>query len=78
MLTPLSIRKKIIKAVQRGESKASIARRFEMSVRGIHKLIKHYHKHGTLEPFKPEPKNPTKLLPKMMRKCANSLNNILE
>ena len=63
MLTPLSIRKKIIKAVQRGESKVSIARRFEMSVRGIHKLIKHYREHGTLEPFKPGPKKPTKLTP---------------
>ena len=58
MFTPLPIRKKIIKAVDRGESKVSIARRFEMSVRGIHRLIKHYQEHGTLEPLKPGPKKP--------------------
>jgi len=63
MLTPLSTRKKIIKAVQCGESKTSIARRFELSVRGIYKLLNHYHEHGTLEPFKSGPKKPTKLTP---------------
>jgi len=63
MQTPLSIRQKIINAVARGESKVSIARRFEMSVRGVHKLINHYHEHGTLEPRKPGPKKPTKLTP---------------
>lgn len=34
-----------------------------MSVRGIHKLIKHSQDNGMLEPFKPGPKKPTKLTP---------------
>jgi len=63
MPIPMQTRQKIIRAVDRGESKVSIARRFEFSVRGLHKLIRRYHERGTLEPLKPGPEKPTKLTP---------------
>jgi len=58
-----SLRKKMLAAVERGESIASVARRFEVSERGLHKLIRRCRERGTIEPLKPGPKKPTKLTP---------------
>lgn len=63
MPIPMEMRQKMVAAVERGESVASVARRFEVSRRGLHKLLGRYAERGTLEPDKPGPKGPTKLTP---------------
>ncbi len=64
MQIPVQTRRKMLAAVERGESVASVARRFEVTERGLHKLIKRCRERGTIEPLKPGPKGPTKLTPK--------------
>ena len=64
MLIPVQTRRKMLAAVERSESVASVARRFEVTERGLHKLIKRCRERGTIEPLKPGPKGPTKLTPK--------------
>lgn len=59
---PIMMRKKMLAAVERGESKASVARRFEVSERGLRNFIQRYRERGTLEPNKPGPKQPIKLI----------------
>lgn len=61
MLIPLEMRKRMLAAVERGESVASVARRFEVTQRGLHKLIRRCRERGTLEPARPGPKEPIKL-----------------
>lgn len=61
MPIPVEMRKKMLGAVERGESVASVARRFEVSERGLRKLIKRCAQRGTIEPAKPGPKGSTKL-----------------
>jgi len=63
MRIPVEMRRRMLAAVERGESIASVARRFEVSERGLHKLIRRCRERGTLEPAKPGPKGPTKLTP---------------
>lgn len=63
MRIPVEMRRRMLAAVGRGEPIASVARRFEVSERGLHKLIKRVRERGTLEPAKPGPKGPTKLTP---------------
>lgn len=63
MRIPIEMRRKMVAAVERGESVASVARRFEVSRRGLDKLLDRYAERGTLEPAKPGPKGPTKLTP---------------
>ena len=63
MPIPVQTRRKMLAAVERGESVASVARRFEVTERGLHKLIKRCRQRGTIEPDKPGPKKPTKLTP---------------
>jgi len=63
MRIPIETRKKMLAAVERGEAVASVARRFEVTERGLHKLIKRCRQRGTVEPAKPGPKAPTKLRP---------------
>jgi transposase len=58
----------MLAAVERGESVASVAQRFEVTERGLHKILKRYRERGTLEPDKPGPKKPTKLTPADDRK----------
>ena len=53
----------MLAAVERGEPIASVARRFEVSERGLYKLIRRCRERGTIEPMKPGPKKPTKLTP---------------
>jgi len=63
MQIPVETRKKMLAAVERGEPIVAVARRFEVSERGLHKLIKRCRERGTIEPLKPGPKNPIKLKP---------------
>jgi len=63
MRIPIEMRRKMLAAVERGEPVAHVARRFEVSERGFHKLIRLVRQRGTLEPAKPGPKSPTKLTP---------------
>ena len=48
----------MLAAVERGGSVASVAERFEVTERGLHKLIKRLRERGTIEPIKPGPKGP--------------------
>lgn len=63
MRIPVEMRKKMVAAVERGEAVASVARRFEVSERGVRKLIRACRERGTLEPMTPGPKGPIKLTP---------------
>ena len=63
MRIPIQMRRKMRAAVERGEPVAHVARRLEVSERGLHKLIRRVRERGTLEPAKPGPKKPTKLTP---------------
>jgi len=63
MRYPVQTWKKMLAAVDRGESVASVAQRFEVTQRGLHKVIKRLRERGTIEPLKPGPKKPTKLTP---------------
>ena len=64
MLIPVQTRKRMLAAVERGESVASVARRFEITERGLHQIIKQRRERGTIEPLKFGPKGPTKLTAK--------------
>lgn len=61
MVIPVQTRKKMLAAVERGEAVASVARRFEITERGLHQIIKQCRERGTIEPLKSGPKGPTKL-----------------
>ena len=61
MVIPVQTRKKMFAAVERGES---VARRFEITERGLHQIIKRCRERGTIEPLKSGPKGPTKLTAK--------------
>jgi len=63
MRIPIEMRKKMLAAVERGEPVRRVARRFEVTERGLHKLMKRVRERGSLEPAKPGPKGPTKLTP---------------
>ena len=63
MRIPIEMRKKMLAAVERGEPVAHVARRFEVTERGLHKLIRSVRERGDLAPAKPGPKKPTKLTP---------------
>lgn len=63
MVIPVQTRRKMLAAVERGESVVSVARRFEVSERGLRKIIEQCRRRGTLDPLKPGPKKPTKLTP---------------
>ncbi|VAX37723.1 hypothetical protein MNBD_PLANCTO03-1751 [hydrothermal vent metagenome] len=63
MPIPVATRKKMLAAVERGESVVSVARRFEVTQQGLHKRIKLCRERGTIEPRTPGPKGPTKLTP---------------
>lgn len=61
MRIPIEMRRKMLAAVERGEPIVQVARRFDVSERGLHKLIKRCRERGTLTPDTPGPKTPTKL-----------------
>ena len=63
MRVPVAMWERMIRAVERGESVASVATKFEVSERGLRKAMKRRMERGTLEPVKPGPKHPTKLTP---------------
>ncbi|MGP1345518.1 MAG: hypothetical protein ACTS3F_02465 [Phycisphaerales bacterium] len=63
MLIPVQTRKKMIAAVERGESIYSVARRFEVTPQGLGKMIRTTRERGSIEPIKPGPKRPVKLTP---------------
>ena len=63
MVIPVAMRRKMVAAVGRGESVASVARRFEVTQRGLHMLLKRLREGRSIEPDKPGPKGPTKLTP---------------
>ena len=56
----MDLREKVLAAVDRGESAASVGRRFEISERTVRQFI-HRREAGRLEPDKPGPKGPAKL-----------------
>jgi len=61
MAIPVQIRAKILAAIDRGESIASVARRFEVTQQGVHLLRRTVNQRGTLEPDKTGPKGHVKL-----------------
>lgn len=61
MAIPVATRKKMLAAIERGESIASVARRFEVTQQGLHKLRRTVQRRGTIEPGKTGPKGHTKL-----------------
>lgn len=61
MAVPVQTRQKMLEALERGESVASVARRFEVTQQGLHKLRRTVQQRGTLEPAKPGPKGHVKL-----------------
>lgn len=61
MAIPVPIRRMMLEAIQRGESIASAARRFEVTQQGLHKLRRTVEERGTLEPEKTGPKGHIKL-----------------
>ena len=64
MRFPIEMRRKMLAAVERGEAVSHVARRFEVSQRGLHTLIRTVRERGgDLVPAKPGPKKPTKLTP---------------
>jgi len=63
MRIPVEMRKRMLASVERGEPVVSVARRFEVSERGLHKLLRRVRDGGALEPDKPGPKGPIKLTP---------------
>jgi transposase len=63
MRIEVQTRRKMIAAVERGESVASVARRFEVTERGLRKLIARCAERQSVEPDKPGPKGPNKLTP---------------
>ena len=63
MIIPVQMRQKMCAAVERGEPVAAVARRFEVSERGLRNIIKHFFEYGTHEPLKPGPQEPTKITP---------------
>jgi len=65
MRIPIEMRKKMLAAVERGEPVAQVAQRFEITERGLHKLIRRVRERGgDLTPLKPGPRRPTKLTPR--------------
>jgi len=61
MPIPVQTRKKMLDAIERGEPIVSVARRFEVSETGLHKLRRTVRERGTLEPAKTGPKGHVKL-----------------
>lgn len=61
MAASLEVRRKVIAALGRGESGASIARRFEISPKTVTRLKQKHEVDGELTPGKPGPKGPVKL-----------------
>ena len=61
MAIPVQTRQKMLDAIDRGESVASVARRFEVSQYGLRRLRKAVQERGTLQPAKTGPKRHLKL-----------------
>lgn len=61
MAIPIQTRRKMLEAIERGESIASVARRFEVTQQGLHKLRRTVRERGTLAPAKTGPKGHVKL-----------------
>ncbi|TVQ76721.1 MAG: helix-turn-helix domain-containing protein [Phycisphaeraceae bacterium] len=61
MRIPIEMRRRMLKAVERGEPVNAVARRFEVTPQGLRKLIRTVRERGDLSPAKPGPKGPTKL-----------------
>jgi len=62
MAYSMGLRLKVLAAVDRGESQASVARRFDLGERTVRRF-KQRRDHNQLEPYKTGPKSPTKLTP---------------
>lgn len=63
MAIPAETRWKMIAAVERGEPISSVARRFEVTPRGLRKMMRTVRERGSIEPLKSGPKGPVKLTP---------------
>lgn len=61
MAIPIQTRRKMLDAIERGESIASVARRFVVTQQGLHKLRRTVRERGTLTPDKTGPRHPIKL-----------------
>jgi len=57
----MELRRKVLVAVDRGESQASVARRFEINDRTVRRLIRRRQQTGDVHPDKTGPKGPMKL-----------------
>ena len=73
MAIPVQTRRKMLAALQRGESVASVARRFEVTEQGLHKLRRTVRERGTLEPDKTGPKGHTKLTDDDLRRLREQV-----
>jgi len=63
MVHSIQLRKKVLAALDRGESAASIARRFEIGERTVYRLQQRRRAGRPIEPDKCGPRRPTKLTP---------------
>lgn len=63
MAHSLQLRRKVLAALERGESAASIAQRFEIGERTVYRLQERQRQGDSIEPNKTGPKRPTKLTP---------------
>lgn len=61
MAVSMEVRRKVVAALGRGESGASIARRFEVSAKTVGRLKRRHEAGVDLRPTKTGPKGPTKL-----------------
>ncbi len=61
MALSMELRRKVLTAVDRGESRASVARRLEISDRTVRRLIQRREQTGDVHPDKTGPKGPMKL-----------------
>lgn len=61
MAVSMEVRKKVVSALGRGETKASIARRFEISAKTVARLQRRFEATGDLRPDKTGPKGSVKL-----------------
>ena len=63
MAYSMDLRLKVLAATDRGESEASVARRFEIGVRTVRRYKRRRRETGSVTPLKTGVKGPTKLTP---------------
>ena len=67
MAIAIQVRRKVLAALERGESAASIARRLEVGERSVYRLQRRVRDGQSVEPSTTGPQGPTKLTPGDLR-----------